>query len=138
MIELDGTLFIQMINFLITLVVLNFLLIRPIRGQIAARASLTSEYATDIEKFTANAASKLTAYEASLAEARTKASHVREAVKSEAQAAEQEMLQAAHSEAQEYLQSAKVQISSDSAKAMKTLLSQVNSYAAKAADKILG
>ena len=138
MINLDSTLFIQMANFLITLVVLNFLLIRPVRQQIAARSALTSGYLSDIEKFNAEAAAKVSAYEGALTEARAKASLARDALKAEGQAQEQAMIQAAHSEAQAYLHSAKEQTAADAKAAMKTLLSQVNVYAAKAVDKILG
>lgn len=138
MITLDSTLFIQLANFLITLVVLNFLLIKPVRQQIAARSALTSGYLSDIEKFNADAAAKVSSYESALAEARAKASLARDALKAEGQAQEQAMLQAAHSEAQAFLQSSKKQVAADAKAAMNTLLSQVNVYAAKAVDKILG
>ena len=138
MISLDSTLFIQMANFLITLVVLNFLLIKPVRQQIAARSALTSGYLSDIEKFNAEAAAKVSAYETSLADARAKASLARDGLKAEWQAQEQSMLQSAHAEAQAYLQASKKQVAADAKAAMNTLLSQVNVYAAKAVDKILG
>ena len=138
MISLDSTLFIQMANFLITLVVLNFLLIKPVRQQIAARSALTSGYLSDIEKFNAEAAAKVSAYETSLADARAKASLARDGLKAEGQAQEQSMLQSAHAEAQAYLQASKKQVAADAKAAMDTLLSQVNVYAAKAVDKILG
>ena len=138
MISLDSTLFIQMANFLITLVVLNFLLIKPVRQQIAARSALTSGYLSDIEKFNAEAAAKVSAYEASLADARAKASLARDGLKAEGLAQEQSMLQSAHAEAQAYLQASKKQVAADAKAAMNTLLSQVNVYAAKAVDKILG
>ena len=138
MISLDSTLFIQMANFLITLVVLNFLLIKPVRQQIAARSALTSGSLSDIEKFNAEAAAKVSAYETSLADARAKASLARDGLKAEGQAQEQSMLQSAHAEAQAYLQASKKQVAADAKAAMNTLLSQVNVYAAKAVDKILG
>mgnify|MGYP003592716123 CR=1 FL=1 len=138
MIDLDVTLFIQLANFLFTLVVLNFLLIRPVRQQIAARSALTSGYLSDIEKFNAEAAMKVSAYELSLAEARAKASLTRDALRAEGQTQEQALIQTAQSEAQAYLQSSKAQVAADAKAAMNTLLSQVNVYAAKAVDKILG
>ena len=138
MISLDSTLFIQMANFLITLVVLNFLLIKPVRQQIAARSALTSGYLSDIEKFNAEAAAKVSAYETALADTRAKASLARDGLKAEGQAQEQAMLQSAHAEAQAYLQASKKQVAADAKAAMDTLLSQVNVYAAKAVDKILG
>ena len=138
MINLDRTLFIQLVNFLITLVVLNFLLIKPVRQQIAARNALTSGYLSDIEKFTANSAAKISSYENALAEARAKASLARDALKAEGHTKEQAMLQAARTEAQAYLASNKKQATADASAAMNTLRSQVNVYAAKALSKILG
>lgn len=137
MIRLDATLFIQLANFLITLVVLNFLLIKPVRQQMSARSALTSGYLSDIEKFNADAAAKISSYEDALTEARARASMARDALKAEGQAREQAMLQAARAEAQAFLQSSKKQVAAESDAAMTALLSKVNAYAAKAADKIL-
>ena len=138
MISLDSTLFIQLANFLITLVALNIFLITPVRQQIAARSALTSGYISDIERFSADASTRVHSYELSLAEARAKATLARDALKAEGQAKEQAIIQDAHSSAQAYLQSSKAQIAADAKAATKTLLSQVDSYAAKAVDKILG
>lgn len=138
MIDLDATLFIQLANFLITLVVLNFLLIKPVREQIASRKALTTGYADSIEKFSAAASEKLSGYEAALADARANAAQAREAITAQGAAREQELLQTAHADAGAYLQSSREQTAKDAQAAMKTLLSQVNDLAAKAMSKILG
>jgi len=138
LITLDNTLFIQMANFLITLVVLNFLLIKPVRQQIAARNALTSGYLSDIEQFNADAAAKISSYENSLAETRVTATLTRDTIKAEGHAKEQALLEAARSEAQNYLQSCKQQLATEVGAARQTLLSQVDAYAAKAVQKILG
>lgn len=138
MIDLNFTLVIQLVNFLITLVVLNFILIRPVRDQIAARSALTSGYISDIEKFSSEASTKVSSYEAALADARSKASLARDALKSEGQAQEQAMLQVAHAETQAFLQSSKDKTAAEANAAKKALLSQVDDYAAKAVAKILG
>ena len=138
MIFLDETIFVQLANFLIAIVVLNFLLIKPVRQQIAARSSLTTGYTADIEKFTAEASEKLNSYEAALADARAKASIARESIKADGTAKEQELVKKAHADAQTFLQSSREETAKESAAAMKTLLSQVNDLAAKAMAKILG
>ena len=138
MIDIDFTLVIQLVNFLITIVVLNFLLIKPVREQISARSALTSGYVSDIEKFSAEASTKVSAYEASLAEARAKASLARDALKAEGQAQEQVLLQAAQAETQAFLRSSKEKTAKEAEAAKNALLSQVDTYAAKAAAKILG
>jgi len=138
MIDLDATVFIQMANFLITLVVLNYLLIKPIREQIAARSALTSGYAADIENFSSKASERLSGYESALADARAQADQLRETMKAEGAAKEQEILHNAQAEAQSYLQASRVETAKAAQAAMTALLSQVNGFASKAASKILG
>lgn len=138
MINLDHTLFIQLVNFLITLVVLNYLLIKPVRNQIAERDTLIKSQSAEIETFTAEASQKIANYEKVLAEARSNASLAREALKADGGVKEQELIQTAHSEAQAYLQSSRQEVAKDAKTAMDSLLSQVNDFAAKAISKILG
>lgn len=137
-IDLNVTLFIQLANFLITIVVLNYLLIKPVRDQIAARGAFTASYTADIEKFTAEASEKITAYEAALADARSQASVNRDAIKAQGLTKEQELLQVAQADAQNFLRDSRKETANEAKKAMKTLLSQVNDYAAQAMAKILG
>lgn len=138
MINLDHTLFIQLVNFLITLVVLNFLLIKPVRNQIAQRNQLIAAQSEEIEAFSSQASEKLSSYEKSLAEARSQASLAREALKAEGADKEQQLIQAAQSEAQAYLQTSREEVKKDVKSAMASLQSQVNDFAEKAIAKILG
>ena len=138
MINLDHTIFIQLVNLLITLVVLNFLLIRPVRKQIAERNTLVQTQSGHIAEFTSQAAAKLSMYEKSLSEARSQATLVRDALKAEGNVREHELLQAAQNEAQAYLQSSREEVAKDVKTAMNTLQSQVNDFVGKAIVKILG
>ncbi len=138
MIDIDFTILIQFANFVVTLFVLNFLLIKPVRDQIATRKNLLSGYAADAEQFTASANQKLTSYEESLAKARAEAAIARDSIKTEGVQLEQEMLSKAHQQAQAYLQSSRDQVAQDTQAAMETLRAQVNSFATKAINKILG
>ena len=138
MINLDHTILIQLVNFLITLVVLNYLLIKPVRNQISQRNELVRSQSEAIETFTSQASDKLSSYETSLTEARSQAALARESLKAEGGVKEQELVQAAHSEAQAYLASSREQVAKDVKSAMNTLQSQVNEFAEKAIKKILG
>lgn len=138
MIDLDPTLLVQLINFLITIVVLNFLLIKPVREHLAARNALTQGLAKDVASFTADADGKIKGYESALSEARSQASLTRDAVKAQGAAQEQELLNAAHAEAQRYLQSSREETARQAKAATDTLLSQVNAFAETAMKKILG
>lgn len=138
MIDLDITIVVQLCNFLIAVVVLNYILIKPVRQQLAARQELTAEYTRDVETFIDEANEKLTAYEATLAEARSHASSSRDAIKAEGIARQHEMLEQAQSQAQAFLLSSREQTARDAKAAMDSLLSQVTLFADKAMKKILG
>jgi F-type H+-transporting ATPase subunit b len=138
MIDLDVTIFIQLINFLIAIVALNFLLIKPVRQQIAERGAITANLAGAIEKFSAEASDKLSNYEASLAEARSQAALARDAIKAEGGAREQQLLQSAQAEAQAFLQSSRDETAKEAKAATDALISQVNTFAQQAMKKILG
>lgn len=139
MISIDPVILgIQLVNFIVTIIVLNYLLIRPVRAQIAARNSLIGGYAAQVEQFTTDAAKKLSDYEAALAAARTDATTAREALKAEGQAREQSLLAEAQADAQSFIQKEKIRTATDAKAAMDSLLAQVDVFAGKAVAKILG
>ena len=135
-IAVDVTIFIQLANFLITVVVLNFLLIKPVRKQIASRREFALAHTDAIDAFTSDADTKIAAYESALAEARGTAAAAREQLKSEGHAKEQEILGAAQTDAQAFLRSSREEVSRETKAAMKTLTGQIDGFAAKAASKI--
>ncbi len=138
LIEFDQTFLIQLVNFLVTLIVLNFLLIKPVRNQIAARKALTEGCAADITRFTQEADAKLGGYEETLSAARAEAGKAREAAKEEGRKREQQVLATAQADAQAFLQASRA----DTAKSMKAagdaLGAQVDAFASQAISKILG
>ncbi len=138
MISLDFTFFIQLANLVITILVLNVLLIKPVRDQISTRTALTSGYAAQVEQFTKEASEKLSSYEKALATARVEATAAREALKAEGKAQEQSLFAATQADAQAFVQSAKVKTAADAMAAMDSLLAKVDTFAAKASAKILG
>ena len=138
MIDIDVTIVVQLVNFLIALVALNYFLIKPVREQIAARKELTAGYAGDIETFTTEANEKLAGYESALAEARSQAASSRDAIKAEGLSRQHDVLEQAQNQAQTFLLSSREQTAKDAKAATKALLSQVNVFADKAMKKILG
>lgn len=135
-IEVDVTIFIQLANFLLTVVVLNYLLIKPIRKQIANRREFALAHTAEIEAFTADADGKLASYESALSEARTAAAVTREQIKTEGRAKEQEIIGTAQKDAQNFLRGARDDVSRESKAAMDALMRQIDGFAAKAASKI--
>lgn len=138
LIAFDNTFLIQLANFLITLVVLNFLLIKPVREQIAARKALTDGQAADITRFTQTAETKLVGYEETLSVARTEAAKTREAAKEDGRKRERELLAAAQADAQTFLQAARADTAREMKAAGDALAARVDTFATQAISKILG
>ncbi len=128
----------QTINFLVTLVVLNFILYKPIREVIRKRKELMAGQMSQIEKFTADAESKLKDYEEQLAAARKQGNEIRAQFKDEATAEETKLLSAAGEDAAFTLKAARTEIDGQVKTAMEQLSKDVEQFAAKATDKILG
>ncbi len=137
MIDLDWTFFMQLVNFLIILTVLNLILFRPIRGIIKKRAEVMSEKLGSIEAFTAKAESKLENYKASLSGARVEAQQLRVSLKAEGSEAEAAVLSKAGAEAAEKVAAARKEIDGQKQAALKALRNEVAGYAKNVADKVL-
>lgn len=137
MIELNYTFFVQLVNFLVILTVLNLILFRPIRGIIKKRAEVMSEKLGSIETFTAEAEAKLEGYKASLTGARVEAQQLRVALKAEGAEVEAEVLTTAGAEAAQKVAAARKEIDGQKQAALKALQGNVADYAKSVADKVL-
>jgi len=137
MIDLDYTFFVQLVNFLVILTVLNLILYRPIRAIIKKRAEVMSEKLGSIEAFAAKAEAKLESYKAALSGARVEAQHVRVALKAEGVDVESSVLAKAGAEAAEQVAAARKDIDGQKQVALKALRNEVANYAKNVADKVL-
>lgn len=137
MIDLDITFFIQLVNFLVTLLVLNLVLFRPIRQVIAKRRALMAEQVADIDIFSTDAAAKLADYEKTLAEARKAGTAVRDELKEEGVAKEQNLLSTASAAASGQVEKARGEIAGEVNSARGELTPAVSSMADRAAVKVL-
>lgn len=137
MIELNITLIIQLVNFLILLALLNVLIYKPIRGIVKQRQAKMSSDLTEIERFNEQARSKLDEYQAALDRARKEAGEIRESEKKNAVAEEKDILAAAGEEGATALNAARKDIEAQSKEARKALSQQVKKYAKLVTDKVL-
>ncbi|NLY42036.1 MAG: ATP synthase F0 subunit B [Desulfovibrionales bacterium] len=137
MIDLDFTFFVQLVNFLLILSVLNLVLYRPIRGIIKKRAEIMDEKLGSINGFTADAEAKLANYAAALSGSRTEAQAVRMALREEGQAAETDVLSVATNEAAQKIAVARQDIDAQKQSALKALRAEVAGYAKDVAHKVL-
>ncbi len=138
MIDLDKTFLIQLVNFLITLVFLNALLIRPIRQKIAERKSLMDDQMGKIENFTSNAEEKLKGYQETIDSARREGLELRKTMRAEGADQEQQIMSAAGKDVAAELKATHEDIAKQAASAKQALAADVEMFAQKATAKILG
>ncbi|WP_300159716.1 ATP synthase F0 subunit B [Solidesulfovibrio sp.] len=137
MIDLNATFFVQAVNFLLILILLNVILIGPIRRMLKKRAEFVASQMEGIESFTASADTKLKDYEAALDAARVAATAGRLAMKAEGQTREKAILDAAAAEAASKVQAARADIAAQTDSAEKALKGKVSGLASKAVAKVL-
>lgn len=138
MIDLNITMLIQLLNFLIVLVGLNALLVRPIREIIKQRKDKMSGLLGDAEQFAEAAEAKLKNYEAALVEARKSAQVERDKAKEAALEDEASIVSKANTNAQAAITASRQEIRANVETAMATLRGQVGALAEKATAKVLG
>jgi F-type H+-transporting ATPase subunit b len=138
MIDIDKTFLIQLVNFLIAVVGLNFLLVRPIRDKLRERAMLMAGQLTSIETFSASAEEKLKGYELSLDAARQQGLELRKQLRAEGSGEEQQVMAAAGKDVAATMKANQDAISAQVAQAKQTLAAEVEKFAQKATAKILG
>ncbi|MFN2341775.1 MAG: hypothetical protein ABR542_00300 [Desulfonatronovibrio sp.] len=137
MIDLNVTFFIQLVNFLIVLLLLNLILYKPIRGMLKKRAELMAQQVSKIENFTKTAENKMASYEQELDKARVKAQEIRTDLKEKGYENEKGIIQAANNEAGSMVKTARDKITKDKNAALSSLMKEVEKFASKATDKIL-
>lgn len=135
---LDGWFFVQLANFLIILVVLNAVLIAPVRRMLKLRADTFAAQASEIDGFTSSAEGKIKNYQAALEDARREANAVRIGLRVEGAEREKAILDAANEEAFVSLKGARATVANESKVALETMLAGVSVMANKAVSKVLG
>lgn len=138
MIDINDSLFWQIGNFLLLMLLLNFVLYKPIRGILKKRAEKIAELNSDITTSQEGVKSKTQEMEAQKAEARRQGASVREDLKSEGRSVEREVIDAATKEMEESVAKVRDQISAEIGQARDELKGQVQSFGTDLAQKILG
>jgi len=138
MLDINITAIIQVVNFFIAVIVLNCLLIRPVRDIIKQRNTKLGDMLSAAESFANSADEQLADYQNSLSRARQEASLTRADARSDALREQQTLVAEAGKRAQEQFVQAKEAILKDMQNARAVLTAQVNPLASKAVSKILG
>jgi F-type H+-transporting ATPase subunit b len=138
MLKIDITAIIQVANFFVAVIVLNYLLIRPIRDIIRERKAKMGDTLASAEAFASSANEQLAEYQSSLSQARQEAVQARAAARADALLAQQTLVAEAGKRAQEQFAQAKEVLLKDMQHARTALAKQVEPLAVKAVDRMLG
>lgn len=138
LIDIDGTIFVQLGLFLILTYVLTQLLWKPYLRVRHERVSRVDGYRKDAARLETDAAASLERVEAQLVEARREGSGERARARAEAHAAEQQLIGNAQLAAQKTLQAARARLAGTVASERTRLEAQVRALAGQAATRILG
>lgn len=138
LIDVDGTVFVQLGLFLLLAFVLTKLLWKPYLRVRAERVSRVDGYRKEAVRMEADAAARLERAEAQLAEARRIGSGDRVTARAEAQTREQALLAEAHGEAQRALVGARARLDGVVAAERAKIEAGARQLGAEAARRILG
>lgn len=138
MINIDITLLIQLVNFLIALAIINYLIIRPVRGVIARRRAQNDELRGTADSLEGEAGLKMEGYNARIEKARAEVSAVRKSMKTAAEEAAQARVNAAGDEARAIHRAAAERVREESAEARRELDGRVGDFVQVALKSMLG
>ncbi len=134
----DGSLFIQIANFLLLIWVLNLIVYRPIRNVLIQRKEKISGLEQSIETFQQDVTEKEEAYASGIREARTKGLKEKEALVNEATEEEKAIIAKINEKAQADLAQIREKVARDAEEAKKSLMKDVDNLADIIGQKILG
>ncbi|MFH1980868.1 MAG: ATP synthase F0 subunit B [Pseudomonadota bacterium] len=138
MVDVDPSLFIQIINFLFLIWVLNIILYRPIRRILIQRKEKINGLEKGIEAAEANAGAKQEAFAEGIKAARIKGQKQKEIMINEASAEEKEIVDRINESAKNELAAAKSKVAEDISKVREALRSELDTFANAVCEKILG
>jgi F-type H+-transporting ATPase subunit b len=138
MIDIDWTLYAQIINFLLLVFLLNVVLFRPIRTALRDRQAKLLAQEAEINVLTDQGRSLEDEIKEELAAARRAGAGARETLKQEGAQAEATLLEDVKRQVEMEWATVEKKIKADMAKARKSLQTQTQSFAQLLATKILG
>ena len=138
MLNIDGTLILQIANFLVLLVVMNIILYKPIRGILAKREEEMASRQKTIDDYQGRVKDNEDAIESGMVSARKEGYLEKESLKTQGQEEEKGVLQEAGAAVERKLTAAKQEIEIKITAARETLESEISGFSNELAEKILG
>lgn len=138
MVSVDGSVFIQIVNFLFLIWVLNIVLYRPIRNVLLQRKEKVDGLAQKIDTLAGDAKEKDAAFASGIREARAKGLKAKEALLGEAAEEEKRIIGEINAKAQADLATVRGKIAADAEAVRAELEKEVDTFADAIGQKILG
>jgi len=137
LINLDKSLIVQMVNFLILMLILWRLLYRPLLAKMQERTQAIQRSLAEAQAARAEAARQQEESTARLRQALAEAASIRERALKEASEEQKRLVEAARAEAQRLVDSAKAQLEADIRRAREDLRREVAELATAVAEKLV-
>jgi F-type H+-transporting ATPase subunit b len=137
LINLDKSLLVQVVNFVILLLILQRLLYRPLLGKMEERTQAIQRSLEEAQSARAEAARQQEENTARLRQAHAEAASIRDQALKEAGEEQKRLVEAARAEAQRLVESAKAQLDADVRRAREDLRREVADLATGVAEKLL-
>jgi F-type H+-transporting ATPase subunit b len=138
MVEINGSLFIQIINFLVLIWVLNKVLYKPVRNIIAQRKARVSGLEEVIDHSEQDIFAKDEALKAGLKAAREKGLKEKEASENEARQQEKKLMEKINEKTREDLAEIRERVVKEAQTTRLALQNEIESFADQISHKILG
>ena len=138
MIKIDVSVFVQIVNFIFLILVLNAVLYKPVRKILLQRKEKINGLEQNIETFTKDAQEKDESYLEGIKEARTKGLIEKENLMQSASEEEKIIIAKINKKAQADLEAVREQITKDTGQVSVSLEKEIDSFAEAIRQKILG
>jgi F-type H+-transporting ATPase subunit b len=137
-IDINWTMWVQLVNFFLLLGILHVLLYRPLLRVLDRRKMDLEGSRSRVTELDAQISEKMTAYQAQLHEAKVRGSQEKSVLRQQAAREEAQLLSGAHQQASERLQAMKTAVATDAETARQGLRRETDALAGQIASKILG
>lgn len=138
MISIDGSIIIQIVNFIFLIWVLNIILYKPIRNVLLQRKERVADFEQSIEASRRDVEEKDEAFSLGIKEAKAKGLKEKEGLLQIASEEERKIIEKINEKAQADITNVRVKIAEDAESARKSLQQEIDTFADAIAQKILG
>ena len=138
MISIDGSIIIQIVNFIFLIWVLNIILYKPIRNVLLQRKERVADFEQSIEASRRDVEEKDEAFSLGIKEAKAKGLKEKEGLLQIATEEERKIIEKINEKAQADIANVRVKIAEDAESARKSLQQEIDTFADAIAQKILG